>query len=402
MSFALFKRLIDRYVLDQQKNSPDRQKQTLSLIFHGGEPTLLDTHELIRFMNYARRKIPYIQFGMQTNLTNISAELAIILQKYGISPGISADGWHSRFNQLRTRRQSKTIFRNVRLLKQYGVNCAPLIIINKLNIRSILTNIQRMLKIFGLQDIKANYVENIYTSDPAYPEVSADELITQLFLPVINQLKKKQVIVETNIAGMLDRFFQTSLFGVNNDPDKDNVSGNCYMKFCAGGNNIVEVDADGAVCSCGRWDAVHEVCQLGFINTADPWGLRSYGKAACLQIQKARQLRKKHCDICPAQNICSYGCLAFAYAKYKDFRIREELVCAYHLKAKKYLQENSSLILKAYAGARQWPVRKIHKKIFTVELPAGFPPLNEAQISQMPGWSVVNVDGQNLLQVILC
>jgi radical SAM protein with 4Fe4S-binding SPASM domain len=399
MSFQTFQCLIERYIADRAK-SHDRQ-QKLSLIFHGGEPTLLDTAELIRFMDYARARIPYISFGMQTNLTNVSAELAIVLRNYGIAPGISIDGWDSRFNRLRLGAKPDPLRKNIRLLRRHGVKCSPLMVLSRDNIQEALPNMLRMLKNFSLPSVKANYVENIYEAGLSYPEITAEELFHQVFMPVIKYFSKKRRIPENNITRVLEHFFADALFGCNNDADKDRVTTNCYVKFCAGGNNVVEVDAEGSILYCGRWDDTHDICCLGSLQDVDPWGLKSYAKVLSVHKNKAADMRAKHCDRCLAAVICDYGCAAFAYAKYRKIRIREDLVCAYYLQVAQYLRENNAKLLEAYARTKKWIVYK-DKKVLTLEMPAGYPRLNPNAVRAMPKWSIVETEKQNFLRVSLC
>jgi radical SAM protein with 4Fe4S-binding SPASM domain len=273
-------------------------------------------------------------------------------------------------------------------------------VLTRENLNNILRNISNVLKKFPVRHrIKANYVENIYSPELTSPEVTADELFNNLFLPIIKHLLKSKKLLEVNILTILERFFSSVLFGVNNAASKDKVSSNCASKFCAGGNNVVDVDADGVVCFCGRWDDVHNLCKLGSIYDPDPWGLFSYYKSFTLQNTKAAYMRRIGCDDCPAKNICDYGCLAFAYAKYKEIRIRKELVCAYYLKIIEYLKANCSVLLEAYALSQDWNISK-DKKGFLLEVSEG--KLNRVTVETVTGWSILNTKEQNLLQVILC
>jgi radical SAM protein with 4Fe4S-binding SPASM domain len=385
MSFAVFKAFIERYIQDRAKNV-QQPNRSLLLTFHGGEPTLLGAPELMRFMNYAKKRIPDISFAMQTNLTNVSAELAMVLKKYKISPGISVDGWRSRANSLRMGKRKSPVLKNVKKLRQYQVNCGPLLVVNKINIKNIFTDLTRLVKYFSIPAIKANYVENIYSPDFVYPECTAEELLRELFIPALKNFLKTGRLVERNVSAILDSFFNKLLFETENTPLGDCITDNCLAKFCTGGNGLAEVDANGLVCSCGRWDDAHELCQLGSIYDKDLWGINSYHKTLSLQVQKARAIRQRRCDNCPAGDICHYGCLAFSYAKYRDIRIREDAVCAYFCQIKKYLQKNAANILEIYAlRVRKWRVRWQGQDFLQVFLPEHAPKLNSARIAEI-GW----------------
>ncbi|GBR73263.1 putative anaerobic sulfatase maturase [Candidatus Termititenax aidoneus] len=398
MTFAVFQKIIERYLQDQARNIGAAVKQLL-LVFHGGEPTLLGAKELRRFMNYARSKIPYIRFGIQTNLTNISPELAALFKKYSIVPGISVDGWHSRSNSLRMNGKKSPVLENVRKLKKYHIDCGPLLVVNKANIKKTWTNIIKLIRNFAIPGIKANYVENIYSPDFVYPECRAEELFKELFLPTIKHLQKKQQLVERNAEGVLSNFFNALIFQNENSPERDCHKDNCQIKFCTGGNKLAEVDAEGVVLSCGRWDDVHELCRIGSVEALDFWGISSYSKVLALQCRKAAAVRQKHCDSCPAGEICSYGCLAFSYAKYGDIRIRADSVCAYYKQVWQYLLANASVVLKSYAAVRNWEIAERRSRNFQVFFPKNAPRLNEESINKVSGWSIGQAGAKTCLQV---
>ena len=401
MSFQVFKRIIDRWIEDHEKSC--LKKRNLCIVFHGGEPTLLPHQEMLRFINYARHKIPRVTFGIQTNMTNISPELAVIFQAHNISPGMSIDGWSSRHNKLRFNDKRKKLIENVRMLKKYNIPSGPLMVINSVNIKKTKKNIDKITREFSTKTIKANYAENLSVQAHAAPEVSAQELFENLFLPLITQFQKKYVLAEQNVMDIIESFFSALLFGSPRNFDQEDLSVHCSSKFCAGGTGLVEVDADGTICFCGRWDDVHNSCQLGMVDSIDLWGMSSYRKTFQLHLQKARDIRQKHCDKCSARTICSYGCVAFSYAKYKKVYIREDLVCQYFLKVVEYLQEHAVTILLAFARWKSWEIRKKTKKIYIIRPNQEQSKFNIQNILSIQGLGITKTDkNTDALQVTLC
>jgi radical SAM protein with 4Fe4S-binding SPASM domain len=400
MSFTVFQKLIERYKKDQAKNS-GKLEQCLDIIFHGGEPTLLETRELRRFMNYARRRVPYVSFSMQTNLINISEEMAMLLQEYKITPGISVDGYNSGLNKMRTGSRKTTTLKNRRWLdKCYNITPGPLMVVNKDNIKGLLGNMQRVCRKFAIKDVRANYVENVYAPDNSVPEVTAAELLHNLFIPVARLFLRKGQIIESNFEEILRHFFYGILFGnMRGDIRQDAATAHCYTKFCAGGNKIAEVDAEGHVCFCGRWDDVHDICTLGSLEDIDLWGLSSYHKVWAIQRQKSADIRVKHCDSCRAASICDYGCMAFAYSKHGHIHIREELVCAYFQQAYDYLLEHDTRLLIKFAWRERWQISYHGQKSVWITLPDKCPRLNPQTVSAIPGWSIVPSDKSAVLEV---
>jgi radical SAM protein with 4Fe4S-binding SPASM domain len=400
MSFAVFQKLIERYKKDQAKNTGELE-QRLSIVFHGGEPTLLETRELRRFMNYAKRRVPYVSFSMQTNLINISEEMALLLQEYKITPGISVDGYNFRLNKMRTGFRKTTALKNRHWLdKCYNVTPGPLMVVNKDNINGLLVNIRRLCRRLNIGYVRANYVENVYAPDNTAPEVTAAELLQHLFVPMARLFLRKGKTIERNSADIITNFIKCILFGrYNGSAWQDAAGAHCNAKFCAGGNKLAEVDAEGHICFCGRWDDVHEICTLGSLTDTDLWGLSSYYKAWTIQRQKSVDIRAKHCDKCRAASICDYGCVAFAYSKHGRIHIREELVCAYFQQVYDYLLAHCTPLLLRFARREQWPIAYHGKNSVWITLPDSYPQLNPQTVSTVPCWSIVPSGKSTVLKV---
>lgn len=352
-----YKKLIDQIVIDRNRSIRKIPAQDLQIIFHGGEPTLLGQELLEQFIQYARLHLPKVTFGIQTNLTNLDNSWLDFFAKHKIIPGISIDGFSFRDNLLRNK---KVKFLNkIKLFKIKKINYGPLFIVSRQNVKSFKKNLANLLKITGLKQLKANYVENTYSPDFSYPEVSAKEFYDNVFLPVMQKFFKGSGIQEENIRNIVDKFIN-NLFFHRQKNQKNACYQNCLVKFCAGGNNVVEVDPEGNVCFCGRWSDANEVNTLGnYLKPKDFFGLNSLNKVLQVHLLKIKDIKAKGCDFCYAQDICSYGCVAFAHDKYNgQIKIREDLVCTYSKKVKEYLIKNKYHLIYNYAKFYGWEIKQ--------------------------------------------
>jgi radical SAM protein with 4Fe4S-binding SPASM domain len=352
MSLDTFQQLIAQVITDKQKNMRLFSPENLQIVFHGGEPTLLGLERTKQFVDYALGKIPGVRFSMQTNLTNIDEDWIDFLKKYDISIGSSLDGISWQDNILR--KPKYNLLKKMKQMCKRGVRSGVLMVVSKANVRSFMRNAKRILKLFPQQQmIKANFVEDFSSSVSVYPEVSAQEMYTYVFLPVMKHFLKKSFVLESNVQMMLDAFVQEILF-VTDKALSRGCLGNCMLKFCAGGHAIVEVDPQGNVCSCGRWSDANAVNVLGnFLKPQDLFGLQSYAVTLKLHLEKIKDIRKKQCDFCFAQDVCQYGCIAFSYEKYDgEIKIRDDLFCSYAQQVKTYFLEHQAEIYYCYAQAK--------------------------------------------------
>jgi uncharacterized protein len=387
MSLEMFRRIIQRIVQDKQKSIRESLPQELQIIFHGGEPTLLGPDMLEQFIDIARQSLPRVSFGMQTNMTNLNDAWIRFFKKYQIRPGVSIDGWTPADNTLRT---SEQLIDKLNLLNDSGVGYGPLMVLTKTNIKNFFSNAQAIVHHARVPSIKANYVEN--TSSPKHggPEVTAAELFTYVFLPTMRYFFDYNHCLEENIQSLLRVYVDDLVFNTDHG-QKQHCLGNCAVKFCGGGNNVIEIDPDGTVCFCGRWADVNALNQIGTISDTDLFGFDSYWRTLQVQAKKVEALREKRCDSCYARAICSYGCAAFAYDKYGKVTIRQDLVCQYSKKIKKYFDQHRYEVLIHYVKSNVWEICEEDKFYFlNIPLQQEYVQLNTALKDRSLAWVVYN------------
>lgn len=368
MSFDLFKKLIQRIILDQSRSlSPPANIQ---IVFHGGEPTLLGKSEFQRFINYAKQKLASVSFGLQTNTTNLDDEWLALLIKNNISPGISIDGISSRENELR--KQGYSFTKALKLFRKYNLGPGILSIVSVKNHKSFpktLKNIMQHTTRKKNTNIRANYVEDLSTPNRSNYELTGEQLYDSVYKPLLEKaIKTVTPPMEFNLRTIINKF--TESFLTESSPAQSNS--NCYTKFCRGGNTIVEVEPTGEINSCGRWDTIRDISTVGHIEKLDPWGILSLRTALNLQLLKIQDMRYKKCDTCSASAICDYGCIAFSYIKYNGkVQIRKEISCELFSKLQNLLFANRYRLLIISAQIKHLNIEKT-KQYYAISLPTNF------------------------------
>lgn len=348
MSFTVFKKLVDQIYLDKHiRNKKKLFGGQLQIVFHGGEPTLLGITKLEKFIKYAKAKLPYVKFGMQTNMILIDRQWIKFFRKYDISPGISIDGNLKKENALRL--AGFNFVDKLKLLKKNGVKFGTLMVLSSENIENFSKNLMAFIKKYKISSLKANFVENVFKPEFCYPEISATQMYEHVFLPVMSIFFTQNKLFEANIEHLIDKYINNLLY--RESPAKTCTHAICHAKFCGGGNAIVEVEPNGEILFCGRWNKINKVNLMNDLSSFfDPFGLPSYTRVLNLQLQKAAAVRQLGCDTCAAAGICNYGCLAFSYVKYGGkIKIRTELICDYYKKVIKYFNEHYFQIIYIYS-----------------------------------------------------
>jgi radical SAM protein with 4Fe4S-binding SPASM domain len=297
-------------------------------------------------------------------MTKIDEQWVNFFRKNDIVPGVSIDGFGKTDNYLREK--NKLLQQKIEYLRRNKIKHGSLMIITKNNIKSYYENILKMVDRFPDNMIKVNYAENTYTDKPADPEVSAEELYKYVFMPTLKYFFSKNIFIEENFRYTIDRFVKNIVFKEIEDRNYLCYA-NCLAKFCSGGNSVVEVDADGCVCFCGRWSDVNEVNVLGnyLDKNSDFFGLWSLNKILKLHVEKIADIRNKNCDSCDASDICTFGCIAFSYDKYHGkIKIREDLVCDYVKKIKTLLNKNKYQVIYHYVLSNGWEYKIINKEYY--------------------------------------
>lgn len=359
MSFSVFQTLVNRICLDKRKVNSNEE---FSFIFHGGEPTVIGYETLNLFVHYAFHRFTEaklkFRFGIQTNGTLLSPEILSLLHDYDFSIGMSFDGGIKTSNTARTRKSIKDYLKTIKSIRQIGINPGLLTVISKENLAFSKQN-QKWLYKHGWNNGKWNYVEDVLNNGAL--EVTPEEFFSQVAVPVLKYLQKTkgQKFQESNLTNSILVYWQSKLQNFNT-LDKQNSIGCCYIKFCGAGSRVLEISPDGQVNYCGRYARDDETSKCS--NIFDTDFLRAASRKMFYRhiYLKHQLILEHHCDLCPAADLCDYGCLAFHYVKTGQFGIRTDLVCAYYKKLKQYFIEHEPELFEIYFNLKKTSRNKLY------------------------------------------
>ena len=112
------------------KNREDRGE----IIFHGGEPLIIDTANYEELMQKIKSIYPNTKFSIQTNGTLINEKYIELFKEYNMHVGISLDGYDEITNKYRVYKNKKNSFndvmRKINLLHRKDVDFGVIMTIN--------------------------------------------------------------------------------------------------------------------------------------------------------------------------------------------------------------------------------------------------------------------------------
>lgn len=347
MPFEVFKKLIDKIVEDKVRSG----NNNFSIVFHGGEPTLIGYDNLNLFLSYAydmfKSNNLNVTIGIQTNTTLLTDNMLQLFKDFDVNIGISFDGVNNS-NKNRTSINTDYYVNLIKKLDNLGIQYGNITVVNPQNIDYCLKNLKYFRKIN--LPVKFNYAEDVFNIGGC--EVNGTEFFEKVAKPFIddyiNNNSHEKDFLDSNLNEIFHSYFETKLLGKTLNRKNRNKRSICNAKFCGGGCYVLEVSPDGTINSCGRYDKDGYYCKVGSIYDEDFLGFKKRLKYYDLLYEKHKEILNKKCDVCFASGICDYGCMAFHYVKYRKFGIRQDLVCNYFKPLYDYISKNESAILKSY------------------------------------------------------
>lgn len=341
IDYDLYKKIVDRIVKDKVTNPSE---QAFSLILHGGEPLLASKNQLSKMFHYAsktfeRNNITY-KLGIQTNLTLLDEEFALILNQYDVHLGASFDGIKEA-NTGRTKAFGQKVFEEkFKLIEKYSIKYGFLMVAGQHNIKRIKETTDYILKRYNITGIKINYAEDVNNLGG---EVSGEDFFKYAWKPYIDEYIKTGKCTEDNTAHTIDLFMIYAMARILQANRQ-----NCGTKFCGGGINIVEIEPTGKTFLCGRYSEEYPQAYMMHALEPDFLSLKQLKKYLNFVYEKHELVLQAHCDSCYADYICDHGCMAFHLSKYGKYGIRKDLVCPMFKNLYKYLVINEYAIVKSF------------------------------------------------------
>lgn len=147
---------IDKILMN--KNCKDK------IIFHGGEPLLIDAITYEKLILKLIELNPNIKLSIQTNGTLLTKEHIDVFKKYNVSIGISLDGYNEEMNKCRVYANGKNTFnivmKKIELLKNENAKFGLIMSLSK----KILGHEQELYDFIAQNNLKCN-IRPIFISE---------------------------------------------------------------------------------------------------------------------------------------------------------------------------------------------------------------------------------------------
>lgn len=237
-----------------------QQKETsITIILHGGEPTIIDYKVYQEFFDYLLQTYSDIsfKFSMQTNCFHFSEEYVTFLKKYDVHVGVSIDGNEKIHNKTRVDINGKGTFskvkENIIKLIENGISVSGLIVVTK----ELLNEDLSYLNFFNYYNInlKINPLLN-------YGEALNEDSLWLEVGDYSNYIKKVYLyMLDNEIEIKINPVFNIFNAIINNTEMSDCA----YKNQC--GKNFICVDYKGDIYPCGRFYDVYGSCLGNVYNT---------------------------------------------------------------------------------------------------------------------------------------
>jgi uncharacterized protein len=354
IDFEMYKKVVDRIILDRLKATHGKN-EVFNITFHGGEPTTLSKTQFFQMCEYAQERFLRaglrLDFSIQTNLTLIDEEWCQIFNRFGVAVGASWDG-SGEANSARTDKTDDFYLEKIEMLKKANVRYGFLLVINQHNVNHIPESLKTLSEEFHKDQGRLNYVEDVRTpfGQKSLIEVPGREFFEKVMKPQVDTFIQTGQCFDSNVRHNIERFMIDYLTGLGNYFGNN---GNCYVKYCGSGINVLEMDPDGTVLFCGRYGDSYEDAILMHGLDDDFLAMKQITKHLNFQKAKIAAMKKSHCDSCRAQNICDHGCMAYHYTKPQadgshKWGIRNDLTCTMFKPFYDYLFDNANEIFESY------------------------------------------------------
>lgn len=313
MSFETFKCIIDRIVFDYKLYGKTFQgKDPIQIQLHGGEPTLLPSKELDKYLEYAQKKlqfskVPY-ELLIQTNGINLDQNYRKVLKKYNVQVGISLDGFT---NDLRDTIVDKNIIlNNVLCSIEEGLSVGTLSVITKHNIKVLPKEI---LSLPIPRVTKLTLVQNAYPDMDLEPCV--EDIFNFIYKPNIDSfIETGQFKYFNEVKHYLERYLLNKLTIYRNFNKNT-----CHYKDCGACTQLITFFPDGSLRICDRINYKEKAFQVVGPNIR----VKSFLDLDQLKMNlgfndfmgKARL--ERGCDSCLYNNFCLRPCPSAYFYKYE-------------------------------------------------------------------------------------
>lgn len=280
-----------------------KNDNTLTIIWHGGEPLLRDIAVYRELQDYAKDKLKGIdvRFSIQTNGGLIDNDWIQFFKEYDITPGISLDGYKELHNANRLDKLGNTTFdkvmEGITLLKNNGITPGLLMVLDTHNS----VDVDRLYN-FIVDNGCPIKIHSIFPAGRASEREDLNLLYSK-YVDVLIALFKKSMRDENNV---IINPLSSLLNSIINECSAVECS---YSGTC--GKNFMCLHENGEVSFCGRNDSTR-VFMYGSIENSTPLELYLSAHGQMMR-NRIEAIRQSSCGECDYFHLCHGGCPFEAY-----------------------------------------------------------------------------------------
>lgn len=281
------------------------------VIWHGGEPTLINFELLNSIMEDQAKKGHSIHWSMQSNGTLLTNKYIDVLKKHSVSIGISLDGLKEQHDAYRVFKNGNPTFdiimENIERLQDRGVRCGTLITITDNNVNDLID----IYKMFAEKKLSFNFNALFPDKEGRGAKLNVNEYATR-------------------ICELFDYWIQDEEHNIMISPFVHIIEGllksqrgipACHWsKNCSKG--FVAIDTKGNLYPCEHWVGIKEFC-FGNIEN----GLQQELKNCNYFFDRKNILETTDCRGCDIWHLCYGGCPWNAWTLFDNVNCKDASIC---------------------------------------------------------------------------
>lgn len=294
---------VENYITEDQikKIAILTKDYSLNVLFHGGEPTLLDCSYYERAMDFFEKENTDVYFGMQTNATRIDEEWISFLkrnkERLGISVSLDGPNDINKFRLTKDKEETyDLVYNNIKKLERNNIKTGMIctIISNAIGKEKELFNMLRDFKNLLFVKLNPCMDRNCDGTIPFWAVTPKQyfEFVSNFFDIMIRESSWNDYFLEPVIS-ILKRMQGVDSAFCNYSKNK------CY--------NFISIYPDGTITSCDNYNL--QEGYLGNINTIDRIDLEELRNSNKALLDSYTNLLDK-CAGCDEREICTGGCIA--------------------------------------------------------------------------------------------
>ena len=301
--------LFDRFIDELYYYNGER---FTTIIWHGGEPTLINPELMMKVMALQKTKGHSIRWAIQTNGTIIGKPQIEMFKQYDVNVGISLDGLQKSHDANRVTKDGKPTFdlimSNIRNLISNGIKPNILLTINDSNVNDL-----KDIYEYIIDEYKLNMSFNAL-----YPSVydNSVDLDSDCFAQSVNDLFDMWISDNDNKSVIIPflRIMEGLLF------PNDGIGTCHWRRDCS--KTMIAIDTNGDLFNCEHWVDKKQY-SLGNIKE---------GLAECIRrnnifSERAERLKNSDCVNCEIYNLCYGGCPSNAFELFGSTDRYDQSVC---------------------------------------------------------------------------